>query len=261
MVLHRERRFGRALAAFPRAAEVEVVFRPYQLDPGAPEAAVPVAEYLARRFGDRASGIQGQVSAVAADEGITMNWDIALTANTRTAHRLLRLAEQEYGAAVQRALGEKLFELHFTLGGNVADHEQLADAAVAVGMERGRVQAYLASQEGMKELEAEFAAARELGIRAVPTFVIDGRYAVQGAQPAAKFLEALEEVARRRRRRARGRAIPARTGRAPCETRSVSLEGNMRRRNLLPRRSLPARGREGTTLNRCPHLPAGRGSG
>ena len=31
-----ERRFARALAAFPQAADVEVVFRPYQLDPALP---------------------------------------------------------------------------------------------------------------------------------------------------------------------------------------------------------------------------------
>jgi predicted DsbA family dithiol-disulfide isomerase len=38
------RRFARALSDFPDANRVEVVFRPYQLDPAAPATAVPLAE-------------------------------------------------------------------------------------------------------------------------------------------------------------------------------------------------------------------------
>ena len=100
-----ERRFARALAAFG-GGDVEVVFRPFQLDPAAPTAAEPIARYLERRFGARAGSMLGSVSAAAAAEGITMDWDRALAANTRTAHRLLGLAEREYGAGTQRALAE-----------------------------------------------------------------------------------------------------------------------------------------------------------
>lgn len=44
-------------------------------------------------------------------------------------------------------------------------------------------------------MKEEIAQAQRLGITAVPTFVIDGRYAVQGAQPASAFLQVLEQVA------------------------------------------------------------------
>lgn len=190
-----ERRFGRALSAFSGAEEVEVVFRPYQLDPDAPAAAVPLKEYLEKRFGRRIDGLQEHVGGIAEAEGISIAWDRALAANTRNAHRLLRLAERDYGSEVQHALAERFFDLHFTRGGNIADLDQLAGEAVAVGMDRGRVQSYLASDEGAGELEAEFQRARDLGISAVPTFVFDGRVAVQGAQSTEKFLETLFEVA------------------------------------------------------------------
>lgn len=190
-----ERRFARALAAFPRADEVEIVFRPYQLDPNAPDTPMSQAEYLEQRFGRRASGMHGQVDAAGADVGIEFAWDKALTVNTRTAHRLLRLAEKEYGAAMQRALADRLFELHFTRGGDVSDHVQLADEAGAVGMDRERVRTYLDSGKGLQELEAEFDAARSLGIRAVPSFVFNGESLIEGAQSPATFLAALEQVA------------------------------------------------------------------
>src|SRR5690606_33521353 len=98
-----ERRFARALAAYPGGDRVEVVYRSYQLGPEAPAEAVPMMEYLSRRFGDRVDGMLERVSENARVEGIEMAWDRALSVNTLTAHRLLRLAEREYGPAVQRA--------------------------------------------------------------------------------------------------------------------------------------------------------------
>jgi predicted DsbA family dithiol-disulfide isomerase len=190
-----ERRFARALGTLPNAGEVEVVYRPFQLNPDAPDEAIPLAEYMEKRFGSRAATMHGQVEAAGAGEGITFAWDRALSVNTRTAHRLARLAEREYGVEVQRALVERLFDLHFTRGGDLSDPEQLADEAAAVGMDRARARAYLASDEGKRELEAEFEAARRIGVRAVPTFVFDGRWAIEGAQPTARFAEALAELA------------------------------------------------------------------
>lgn len=192
-----ERRFARALAAFPGAEDIEIVFRPFQLDADAPAAAVPIAQYLERRFGGPAGDKLAQVSAAAASEGIAFDWDRALAVNTRTAHRLLRLAEREYGAAMQRALMERLFDAYFSRGGDVSDHALLTELAVAAGMDAARVRAYLASDEGAAELEAEFTDARQRGVQAVPTFVFDGQFAVSGAQSASTFLQVLEEVQQR----------------------------------------------------------------
>jgi predicted DsbA family dithiol-disulfide isomerase len=191
-----ERRFARALADRPDAGEVEVVYRPFQLNPDASEVAIPLKEYMEKRFGARAATMHGQVDAAGAGEGITFEWNRALSVNTRTAHRLVRLAEREYGPEVQRALVERLFDLHFTRGGDVSDPDLLADEAAAVGMDRDRARAYLGSDEGVRELEAEFEAARRIGVRAVPTFVFDGSWAIEGAQPTARFAEALAELSR-----------------------------------------------------------------
>ncbi|MQA91693.1 MAG: thioredoxin domain-containing protein [Gemmatimonas sp.] len=189
-----ERRFLRVLESFEGAEAVEVVFRAYQLDPSAPKEAVPLREYLRGRFGDVSGAMQARVSEAAASEGIEIEWDDALAANTKDAHRLSSLAWREDGAEVQRALVEKLFEMHFTLGGNVADIEALSELAASVGMDRVRVQRYLASDEGTEEVDADIEAARRLGIQGVPTFVFDEQFAVQGAQPGTVFLRALKQV-------------------------------------------------------------------
>lgn len=190
-----ERRFQRALEAFgPAARDVEVVFRPYQLDPSAPMEPGPLRERLAMRFGQSAVGMMDRVTESAAGEGIDIDWESAIFANTITAHRLMWLADREYGPAVQTELAEKLFELHFTRGGDVSSARDLTEAAVAAGMDEARVTAFLASSEGLEEVRDQIESARRIGVVAVPTFVFDGKWAIQGAQPVSTFLRALEDV-------------------------------------------------------------------
>jgi predicted DsbA family dithiol-disulfide isomerase len=191
-----KRRFERALAEFPGAAEVEVVYRPYQLDPGASSTARPLMQALGEKFGPGAAAMAGNVAATARGEGITMDFERALAANTLAAHRLLRLAEQEYGARVQHAVAEALFEAHFARGADIGDPEVLAGLAESAGMDPERARAYLASDEGLAEVREDIRSAREIGVTAVPTFVFEGKYGVQGAQPVAAFLQTLEAVAR-----------------------------------------------------------------
>ena len=192
-----ERRFAKALQSFPGRDDVHVVFRPYQLDPDAPSTATPLPDALATKFGANARAMMARVADAAAGEGITINWDDALSVNTLTAHRLLRLAEREYSVEVQRALAERLFDAHFTRGGNVADPGQLATLAVASGMELDRVQQYLGSAEGLAETREELERAGAMGIRAVPSFVFEGQYLVEGGQEPETFLAVLNEVASR----------------------------------------------------------------
>src|SRR5262245_37351638 len=81
------RRLATALAALPDSIAATVTFRPYQLDPGAPEVPEPLQNRLRRKFGARASSVMAHVARQAEDEGIEMNWDKALSVNTKAAHR------------------------------------------------------------------------------------------------------------------------------------------------------------------------------
>lgn len=193
-----KRRFDQALASFAGASDVEVVYRPYQLDPDAPATAYPLVERLEGKFGPRAAAMVQRVTEAARGEGIDMRFDHALAANTLAAHRLMHLAEREHGPATQLALAERLFEAHFTLGRDIADADQLIEIAGLAGMDRERVRSYLRSSEGLDETRAAIAEAREIGIGAVPTFIFDGRYALEGGQPVPVMLQALETVARER---------------------------------------------------------------
>ena len=196
-----KRRFEQAVASFDSDTPLDVVFRPFQLDPTAPEMSLPVRQYLAMRFGGLGEQMTRQVGSIAEGEGIRIDWDSALVANTRRAHVVTMHVEREHGAEAQKALIDKLFLAHFTEGLDVADPEVLVHLASEVGADPPRVRSLLQSEESLTEISNAIAAARDLGVKAVPTFVFDGRYRVEGAQSAEAFRQVLNEVEKLTRER------------------------------------------------------------
>ncbi len=187
-------RFERALAEFPQAAQVEVEYRPFLLDPSAPAVASSHRAYLDSKYGPNSAQMDARVAKLGRGEGIAFDFDAALHVNTLDGHRLLRLARTEYGASVQAELKERLFAARFAEGGNVGDHAQLVDLAESAGIGRARAASYLESDEGMQEVLREIAEAQALGISSVPTFVFEGKWAVSGAQETSTFLQVLEQL-------------------------------------------------------------------
>ncbi len=189
-------RFQRALELMgDKAPQVEVRWHPFLLDPDADTTPVPLREAYAAKFGgaERTAQMLAQTQSTARAEGLPMDFDRGqVRVTTLPAHRLLWLAGRE---GVQEAVGEALFRAHFEQGRTLADPEVLAAAAAAGGIAAARVEALLASDEGLAEVRAGLGQAQALGIQSVPTFVINGRYAVQGAQPPEVFAQVLEKVA------------------------------------------------------------------
>jgi len=200
-----KRRFETARARLAEHPEfdhqLEVVYRPFQLDPSVPPGtAMPAVEAYARKFGDRATALIDNVTRIAADEGLEFHLERAQRANTRDAHRLIGYALAHGGPATQEALKERLLAAYFTEGLNVADPDVLSGEAAKVGLDAEDVRRMLDSDEGIAELDAALAFAAEAGISAVPTYVIDGRWSIPGAQEPDVFVRVLRRVAERAER-------------------------------------------------------------
>lgn len=189
-----KRRLERALEGFDQ--DVDVTFRAYQLDPAPVPAPLPIKEALAAKFGRprRAEQMFAYVTSVAAGDGLTLNFDKAIAANTFDAHRLVAWAA---GQGRQLDMIDALQRAHFTDGVDVGSRPALATVAGSIGLDSRGAFAFLGSGAGADAVDADLVEARELGITSVPTFVINGRYAVQGAQEPATLRSALEEIARR----------------------------------------------------------------
>jgi predicted DsbA family dithiol-disulfide isomerase len=189
-----KRRIETALQDF--GGDVTITFRAYQLDPSPVPAPVPIKQAMAAKFGGpaRAEQMFDHVTAVAAGDGLTLNFDRAIAANTFDAHRLIAWAA---GQELQLNMIETLQRAHFTDGVDLGSHTELARLAGSIGLDQQAALAYLAGPAGTDAVNADLAEARELGITSVPTFVIDRKYAIQGAQEPAALRSALEEIARR----------------------------------------------------------------
>ena len=193
-----KRRFETAAAQLRDEVDLQMVYRPYQLDPTAsPGTSQPVIEAYAKKFGghDRAAQIIDHVSEVAAGEGLTFHMDKALRANTLLAHRLLFLAE---GTGQQYEVKERLLKAYFVDGLDIGNPDVLADCAAEVGMRRDSVRAFLDSHDGVAEVQAMLRDAAEAEITAVPTFVFDGRWSVPGAQDPETFVNVIRRLVQRK---------------------------------------------------------------
>jgi predicted DsbA family dithiol-disulfide isomerase len=188
-------RFEKALAGFPGADSVEIVYRPFQLDPSAPEEPLPHREVLAAKFGAQAAAMDERIASLGAAEGVVFDFDTVLENNSLLAHRLLGYALREYGPQAQGRLKGLLMAGHFGEGLDIGDRERLADVAARAGLDRDRVVSFLAGEELREEVLAEIAEAREIGVTAVPTFVFEGQWAIQGGQAPETFLQALTQIA------------------------------------------------------------------
>jgi len=168
----------------------DVVMRPFQLYPTAPDAPSPVLESYAKRFGDRTHEILGRVTDVARSDGIELRFDRALRANIRRAHLLLEHALDDAGPEVQWALSDLLFRAYFEEGADLGDPATLDAIAARAGVHGART----AMDAGADRLAAALQDASDRGVTAVPTFVIDGQWSIPGAQDVGTFERILRRL-------------------------------------------------------------------
>ena len=173
-----------------------VIYRAFQLDPSPVAGPAPLKAVLAAKFGGpaRVEQMWGQVRAIAAADGLVLNFERAVNANTFDAHRLIAWAATQ---GRQAAMLDALQVAHFTDGVDIGAHPSLARVAGMIGLDEAAALQFLGTPSaGANEVTADLAAARDFGVTSVPTFVIDGKYAVQGAQEISVLRDAFHQVRR-----------------------------------------------------------------
>jgi predicted DsbA family dithiol-disulfide isomerase len=190
-----KRRFERAVDALGRRHQVAVTWRPFQLNPDLPADGMDREAYLQAKFGgsEKSRDIYARIEAAGAGEGIVFAFDrIRRTPNTVQAHRLIRLAQQRDR---QDAVVEALFRGYFTEGADIGDVATLAGLADGAGIAASDAERYLTSDQDRELVLGEDDAARRMGIQGVPCFILEGQYAISGAQEPGVLREALDRVA------------------------------------------------------------------
>lgn len=188
----------RALAELDGEVQVELRFRPFELNPGMGPEGQDVTEHLAAKYGStpeqqaaNREALRQRGAAVGFEfkpEGRGRIW------NTFDAHRLLHWAGEQDGDA-QLRLKKALLGVYHTEGRSPADPAVLLDAVERAGLDRAAAAEVLQDGRYAEEVRSQEAFWQQLGIHAVPSVVINQRHLIQGGQPPEVFAQALRQIA------------------------------------------------------------------
>lgn len=177
--------------------EVQVHWRPFQLDATLPGEGKDRQQYLSEKFGgaEKANLIYDRIREAGASNGIDFQFEkIAVSPNTLDAHRLIRWAG-EAGADVQSTVVDHLFKAYFLNGINIGDRKQLVDIAAKAGLDAEEIAEKLESDADIDAVRGEIAHAQHIGVTGVPFFIFNQKFALGGAQPAEVLANALRRTA------------------------------------------------------------------
>lgn len=188
-----KQRLETALNQFANKDDVEVVFKSFELDPHAPrDVDHDVHDMLAAKYGmsrEQAIAMNENLSHQAKDAGLTFQFDTLKLTNTFDAHRLAQYAAKQ---GKMNRMTQELFQAYFTNSLHLGDHDTLIELAVKIGLDREEARKVLSGTDYSVEVRADEEEAQRLGVRGVPFFVIDQKYAISGAQSSDMFLQALQ---------------------------------------------------------------------
>jgi len=183
-----------ALARLEADVPVQLHFQPFELNPSMPPEGEDAIEHLSRKY--RASPEQLAASRQALRErGAAVGFefgDRVRVWNTFDAHRLLHWAGLQ---GRQRELKHALLRAYHTLGENPGAPDVLARCAAEAGLEPQQAREVVESGRYAEDVREQESYYQRLGIRAVPSVIVDDRHLIQGGQPPEVFEQALRQIA------------------------------------------------------------------
>ena len=191
-----KRNYEAALEQFAHQNHVEIEWHSFQLDPTIPkkrEVKENIYQYLADRKGipyEQSKQLHQSVVEMAQKVGLSYNFEKAVIANSFDAHRLIQLAKTK---GLGDAIEEQLFKGYFTDGVDFSNHQELMRIGKEIGLSEHEIVEVLESDKFSDEVLEDIHTAQSIGVRGVPFFVFNNKYAVSGAQPPAVFLDTLQK--------------------------------------------------------------------
>jgi predicted DsbA family dithiol-disulfide isomerase len=192
-----KRRFEKGVADFD--GDVTVEYRSFELAPDTPvDFEGSEVDFLAnhkRMPKDQVAQMLGQMTQLAAGEGLAYAFDSLKHTKTLKAHELLHFAKSQNR---QLDLVERLFSAYFEQGRHLGQIDELVDLAAEIGLDADEALDALESGRYAPDVSADIDQASAYGISGVPFYVIDGKYGVSGAQSPEMFTAALNQAATER---------------------------------------------------------------
>lgn len=189
-----KRHLEKAMENVPFSKEIEIEWKSYQLNPEYHNTTnESLYDYLAKAKGmtvEQAKQMTRNVVEMASHAGLALDFDRSVPANSFDAHRFLHLAKSK---GLQNEAEEALFHAHFMEGKDIADKETLSAIGEALGLSKEETATILESDNFAQEVKYDIYESQQFGIRGVPYFVFDQKYALSGAQPIETFKAAITQ--------------------------------------------------------------------
>jgi len=187
-----------ALNQLQGEVSAELHLQPFELNPQMPPGGQDIAEHLTQKYGSTPEQ-QAQIRATIAQRGADVGFEFNAAGrgriyNTFDAHRLLHWAGVQ-APHKQLALKKALLVACHRQSQVMDSTEVLLAAVASVGLDRGRAQTILSSDEFAAEVRAAQAFYTRQGIHSVPAVIINDRHLISGGQPPAVFAQALQQLA------------------------------------------------------------------
>lgn len=187
-----KRHFEKAIEKLPFKNEIEIEWKSFQLNPEYNNTTnEDLYTYLARAKGmsvEQAKQMTTQVEEMAKNVGLNLNFASNIPANSFDAHRFLHFAKSK---GLQDQAEEALFNAHFMGAKDIAKHETLISIAEDLGLDKAETLSILQGDDFAEAVRYDVYESQQIGVRGVPYFVFDRKYALSGAQPIPAFEQAV----------------------------------------------------------------------
>jgi predicted DsbA family dithiol-disulfide isomerase len=167
--------------------QVEVEWRPFYLYWDTPPEGRELPEHVKRA---RAGGSEERLSQMAASNGMKFISTRRIY-NTRIAHEATEYAREHGRSSEFHAV---VFRMVYADGLDISQWDELGAAAEEAGLNPDEMQREVEAGKYTANVEEQVQQAYRMGVSGVPTYVINNRYAIVGAQPYEVFKRALERI-------------------------------------------------------------------
>ena len=186
--------FEKALANFPHKDQVKVVWHSFQLDASLKtNLEMDHATYLHQAKGyplEQIEQITNHLVNAAKEVGLVFNMEKAKVANSFKAQMLVQMAKEN---GKDNDMEEALFAAQFTHGINIDDIGELQKIGLSLGYTEDEIRKAVTTERYAYAISQDIQTANQIGVKGVPFFIFNDKYAASGAQPVAFFEEILQK--------------------------------------------------------------------
>lgn len=192
-----KRKLEKALSTYPHAAEIELEWHSYELNPDLPKKAGKVSyySYIAKLHGNTEAEAREELKDLvdlASSVGLAYNFEKLVVANTSDALRLVKLAKK-FNLADQTE--EVLFRAYFTEGKDISHRETLISLGTEVGLALNDIESLLDGDEFLSEIEADIRRSEDtLDLEYIPFYLFNNRDVIQGSLADEEYISVLDKA-------------------------------------------------------------------